>query len=184
MGVRIEVERKGGFEKLMNLVGDPAQIQRAMSRGLNEHIRAQERQATNIVGAQTGLGAGRVRRVTTAIPSTPGAVMQALVRVNDKAIPAGAETRRSWNRSMAGAVHGDWPTYTRKGGLMAGTFMAKGAIYARTSKKRGPLKKIWGPVLPNELLRKDMPAYPAAERLVNADLERRVMRAVMFEFGL
>lgn len=185
MGIRINVEneRLKEFQVILQKLGDGAAIQQALARGLNEHIRQQEKQAVTMVSAQTGIARGRVQSISQARFASPGASMTAEVQFRDKPIGAGALTSRTWNRSMAGAKHGDWPGYTKKGGSMKGTFMAKGVIFRRTSKARLPIQRVWGPVLPNELLREDMPAFPAAGRLVDADLEKRVIRNVMFAFG-
>jgi hypothetical protein len=56
-------------------------------------------------------------------------------------------------------------------------------LYRRTSLKRFPIVKVWGPVLPNELLRQDMPARKQADGLVGADLEKSVVRSIMHAFG-
>lgn len=188
MGLRIDVraERSKEFESLIRGLENTAQMQHALARGLNEHIRKQEQQAVTMVAAQTGVGAGRVKAISRVKTAWPARSMEAAVEFRDSAIPAGALTRRSWNRGMPGARHGDWPSYTRKGGLMKGTFTVRqygGAIFRRIGKSRGPIARVWGPVLPNELLREDMPAYPQAGVLVQTDLERRVIRSVMYAFG-
>lgn len=185
MGVTIRIEgaRLREFELIIKKLGEGRLIQQAMAKGLNEHIRHQEKQAVTMVGAQTGLGRGRVQSISSIRFATPAPAMSAEIQFSDHAISAGSLTSRAWNRGMPGAKHGDWPSYTKKGGMMKGTFMAKGTIFRRTSSARLPIVKVWGPVLPNELLREDMPAYPAAGRLVDADLEKRVIRSVMYAFG-
>jgi hypothetical protein len=41
MGIKIEVERKASFERLMQFAADQQQVQRAMSRGRTEHVQRQ-----------------------------------------------------------------------------------------------------------------------------------------------
>jgi hypothetical protein len=175
--------RLAEFTGFIRGLGSDAVTQGAMARGLNEHIVRQEKQAITTLAASTGLTAGYVGGATTHRKAAPGPSMSAAVVVKGGAIPAGKMTKMEWNRGMIGARHGDWPTYSRRGGQTRGTFIGKGVIYKRLGKDRTKLKKISGPVLPNELLRRDMPTYPAAEGLANADLQRSVIRALMHAHG-
>jgi hypothetical protein len=175
--------RLAEFEAIVKgLASDPIN-QVAMARGLNEHIVRQEKQAQISLAASTGIPKGHVDSVTTHRKAVPGPTMSAAVRVQDTPIRAGKMTSMQWNRGMTGARHGDWPTYTKKGGQTKGTFIGKGVIYRRIGKDRNKLQPIWGPVLPNELLKPSMPTYPAAIGLANADLQRAVVRSLMHAHG-
>ncbi|MCZ8103992.1 MAG: hypothetical protein O9972_39625 [Burkholderiales bacterium] len=152
-------------------------LRAAAARGLNEHIRLQERQAVRLLSAQTRIPQGRVQRVTKAsFASGSGAgALEASVDVNDAAIPLGKETSRSWSRSAGGATAGDWRTHTYKSTFIVPRY--GGAIFVRRpGAKKYPIIRVWGPVLPNELRRPSQPTLPAAFRLANTDLEARVLK--------
>lgn len=163
------------------------QLRRAAQRGFNEHLRLQERMTIKVMAASTIRNTGRVDKATSVrLAGGGGASDEGAIRVQDKPIAAGLYTSRSWSRSMTGAKHGDWPGFSARGGSMKGTFVIKkygGAIFKRTGDKRFPVKKIWGPFLPNELLRNDMPTLKNAKRLVDQDLQARVLRHLAMALG-
>jgi len=156
-------------------LGKTAEIKRGMSRALGEHLRMQERQAVTLLAAQTSLPGSRVGGTTRVRHSSSSLVGR--LQVRDESVPLGELTSRSWSRDAVGATAGDW-----KGETYPHTFTVQrygGRIYKRTSSKRFPIVKVWGPLLPNELLRPDMPTRPAMERLVESDLVPRVLRHVV-----
>lgn len=153
------------------------EIRAAAARGLNEHIRLQQRQAVRLMASQTRLSQGRVARVTKAINASPGGTMEAAVEVVDAAIPLGKETSRSWSRSATGATAGDWRSHTYPASFMVRKY--GGDIFARKpGSKKWPIIRLWGPVLPNELRRPNQPTYQGAVRLASTDLEARVVRHI------
>lgn len=185
MKIRAEFERSSEIFRLLAKLSDGS-LRSAAAAGLNEHADQQRKDAIVRMAAQTGVsrtrvaGVTRVRRASGAAP-----VMEAAIETRDRYIPAGTYTYTRWNRTMVGAVHGDWPGSPRK--PLRGTFtVAKygGRIYRRLGSARGPIGPVSGPVLPSELLRADMPTRPAAEAFAAIDLERRVTRAVMNALGL
>jgi len=184
MATRVDVKltRTDTFERVVRALGNAPEIRGAMARGLNEHLRKQHSQAKTLIAVQTGIGQGIVASGASVRFANAGS-LEGAIRQQGGAFEAGEKTSRSWSRSDPGAKHGDWPTYTNKGGRMKDTFMANGKIYRRTTSKRLPIARVWGPVLPNEMMRQDMPARAGADRLVGADLERSVIRAIMHAFG-
>jgi hypothetical protein len=176
MGVQIEAKTRFSVDFLINGLSNSAAIQQAAARGLNEHIRLQERNAVNFLGAFTNQGSGRVAAVTKSVKAAPGAAMSALVVTKDKAIAAGEHTGRTWSRSAPGATHRDW-----KGQMLPRTFTVArwgGAIFQRKSSKRFPLQKIWGPILPNELRKESRPNVKRMRDFAERDVLPRVMRHV------
>ncbi|MDQ0301373.1 hypothetical protein [Ancylobacter polymorphus] len=150
------------------------EMKRGLSRAMGEHLRLQERQAVTLLSAQTKLPGGRVGGATR-IRFTSGSIVGRL-QVRDQSVPLGELTSRSWSRSAPGASAEDWNSKTYEGTFIVPRF--GGRIYRRTGKGRFPIRKVWGPLLPNELLRPDMPARPAMERLVESDLAARALRHV------
>lgn len=154
MGMKFEGKVTVSFDALITKLSSP-EMQRGAAIGLNEHIREQEKRAANFIAGYTNQPQGLVKGATSSVKATPGAVMSAKVVVKYPRISAGENTHRSWTRGSAGAVHGDW-----RGRVSPGSFtIAKwdGAIFKRTTSKRYPLKKIWGPILASELTQEDRP---------------------------
>lgn len=181
MRVYVDTSGMNALREYLKRLDNPA-LARAMRQGLNEHVRLQERQAVTMVSGQTKIPTGRVKSISRVMAARGGGgAMQAGVEFKDAAIPLGEHTFRSWSRAMPGASAGDWTTKT-----YPGTFAVPrwgGRIYKRISKGRFPIQRIWGPVLPNELLRPTQPALPAARRLADTDLERRVLKHVLNALG-
>ena len=178
------------FQLIARLEGGHVQI--AAARGLNEHADEQRRQAVTVMTAKTGLPKGRVASVTRTVRAVPGASMEAMVRVTDRAIGLHEYGAPTWARdlspkpgrgavsSMRGAEATGWnrrKTYT-------GSFVAKGKVIIRTSDDRFPLKMLSGPVLANELTDMKKSTAPGAQRLAGMDMERRVMRHMQVALGL
>lgn len=176
MAVQIDVKSRFTLDILINGLSASQEVQQAAARGLNEHIRLQERNAVNFLGAFTNQGSARVAGVTKSVKAAPGPAMSALVVVNDKAIAAGEHTGRSWSRSAPGATHRDW-----KGQTLPRTFTVArwgGAIYERTSSTRKPIRKIWGPILANELRKESRPNIGRMRAFAERDVLPRVLRHV------
>ncbi len=160
---------------------DSPEMRIAGARGLNEHIRIQEKDSIATVAAQTKIPPGRVKKISSVKLAAPAAMMSAAVEFKDQAIPLGEYTYRHWSRSSPGARAGDWGGKTHKGAFTVERY--GGRIFRRTGKQRGPIQGLWGPVLPNELLRRDMPNLKAREAFAASDLEQRVLRAMLHVFG-
>ena len=166
---------KRALAQLSANLGNTPGIRRGMSRAMGEHLRLQERQAVTLLSSQTSLPGGRVGGAVRVRHSSSALVGR--LQVRDESVPLGELTSRSWSREAPGATAGDWA-----GRTYPGTFTVQrygGRIYKRAGKERFPIKKVWGPLLPNELLRADMPTRPAMERLVETDLVPRVLRHVV-----
>lgn len=156
-------------------------IRRAAARGLNEHARAQERNTINFLTGYTNQPKGVVQKAAKVIHAGAGGMMSAKVTMTAAAIPAGQYTGRSWSPGSAGASHRDW-----QGRTLPRTFTVKkwgGAIFQRQGKKRFPLWKIWGPVLPAELLQEDRPNIARMRAYMDRDLLPRVMGHVSRAIG-
>ncbi|KAB0269052.1 hypothetical protein [Microvirga brassicacearum] len=184
-GIRVSVDksRVTDLKTLIKRLEGP-EIRSAAARGLNEHVRLQERQAVRLLSAQTKIPAGRVAAVTKSVKASAsgGSSMEASVDVRDASIPLGQFTYRSWSRGDAGASAGDWNGKTYKGSFTIAKY--GGAIFARRpGAKKWPVIRLWGPLLPSELRRADMPTLPAAQRLADTDLERRVLRHLVNVLG-
>lgn len=166
--------RKALATLALNLRKTP-EMRRGLSRAMGEHLRLQDRQAVTLLAAQTKLPGGRVSGATNVRHS--GSSLVGRLQVRDSSVPLGELTSRSWSRSAPGATAGDWDTRTYEGTFIVPRF--GGRIYRRTSKARFPIRKVWGPLLPNELLRPDMPTRPAIERLVESDLAERALKHIV-----
>jgi hypothetical protein len=184
MGLKINVDasRMATLTAFVGKLQDSEAMRLAMSQGLNEHLAKQKTDTITTVAAQTGLPKGMVE-AGASVRRSSAATLTGAVVMKGGAVFAGAKTSRSWSKGDAGAKHGDWPTYTRKGGMMAHTFIAYGRIMRRTGKGRGPIHSVYGPVIPNEMLREDMPNMKRAEESVSMDLAKRVLRAMQARLG-
>lgn len=163
---------------------DRGELRSAAARGLNEHIRLQERQAVKLMAAQTKIGAGRVQSVTKPnfASGAGGGSLEASVDVRDASIPLGQETSRSWSRSASGATAGDWRSHVYPHSFIIRRY--GGAIFARKpGAKKYPVIRLWGALLPNELRRSNQPTFQGAVRLANTDLETRVLRHLSLVFS-
>ncbi|WP_342361393.1 hypothetical protein [Terrarubrum flagellatum] len=185
MGLKIDarIDRPADLASISKLLGGPA-MQAAGARALTEHSEQQEKRSAAFISGFTGVPIGRIRGVMKVRPAAPGAVMESAVELKDAAIPLGEFTYRSWSRSMPGATHGDWPGSGKR--TLPGTFSVPrygGMIYRRATSKRFPIVKVWGPVLPNELAKKERPNYPLAEAFAAQDLAPRVIRHIMSAMG-
>lgn len=174
--IEFKVDRAGrrALAQLSLALTKTTEVKRGLSRAMGEHLRLQDRQAVTLLSAQTKLPSARVSGATSIRHSSSSLVGR--LRVRDESVPLGELTSRSHSRSAPGATAGDWDTKTYDGTFIVPRF--GGRIYRRTGKGRFPIRKVWGPLLPNELLRRDMPTLPAIERLVEQDLAARALRHV------
>ena len=170
--ISASAERSQGLEALVVSLGS-AKIQMAAAQGLNEHVRLQERQVIRVLSAQTSIPGGHVQAVTRTRLAGAGGGDAAII-VEDAPIPAGKMTSISWSRGAAGARIGDWG-----GKMLRRSFTIRrygGAVFIRKpGAKKYPIVRAWGPVLPNEMLRKDQPNIKQMQRLRDRDLEKRVL---------
>jgi hypothetical protein len=182
MGVKIQiaVNRAAGIGTFVQRLDSPA-MRLAAARGLNEHIRVQEKDSVATVAAGTKIPASRVARISKVRLASPAGAMDAAVVFTDQAIPLGEFTYRAWSRGMLGARAGDWRGQTYRGAFTIAAY--GGRIYRRRGSQRGPLQMLWGPVLPSELMRRDMPNLKAREAFAERDLERRVVSNMLHAFG-
>lgn len=178
--IRVEVSRMGEIGAFVRRLDSP-EARLAAARGLNEHIVIQERDSVATVSAQTRIPHGRVKSISRVRRARPAAAMEAAVQFNDAAIPLGEHTYRVWNRSMPGARAGDWRGKTHHGAFTVARY--GGRIFRRVGSARGPIQMLWGPVLPNELLRRDMPNLAQREAFAQTDLEQRVIKNMLHAFG-
>jgi hypothetical protein len=178
--IQVRAERMGDLGTFVRRLDSP-EMRIAGARGLNEHIRQQEKDSIATVSGQTRVPASRVKSISRVRLTSPSAFMSAAVEFRDKAIPLGEYTYRAWSRSMPGARAGDWGGKTHKGAFTVSRY--GGRIFRRTGKSRFPIQQLWGPVLPNELLRRDMPNLRQREAFAARDLEQRVLRNMLHVFG-
>lgn len=164
----------GRLAASMSKLKDQSPIRQALS----EHMRLQERQAVQSLRAQTSIPAGRVKSVTRSSVGGGGTAMSGKVTVADAPIPLA-----KYGKGEEGSV-GVQASGWGKRRVFPGTFIVSrygGNIYRRLTKKRFPIKRLWGPFLPNELLREDGDSRVVrmARRLAERDLEKRVMDAIL-----
>lgn len=184
MGLKIRVEdvRVDGLKAMQAALGGGA-IQEGARLGLNEHVDEQRRQSVVRISAFTGVPQGYVGSKTRTLKATGGTTMVAGVETKDKALNIAQFGKATWSRSMPGAEVSGWNV--RK--IYPGAFVAKGKVLKRKTDKRFPLKAIWGPVLANELLRRDwksaVPNPVMAERFMEQDLAARVLRITAVKLG-
>lgn len=176
MTIQIEGRITASLDLFINGLANSQAIQAGAALGLNEHIRLQEKNAVNFIAAFTRQPKGIVGGATRSVKAAPGPVMSAKVVTEYPAIPAGQHTGRSWDRSAPGATHGDW-----KGQMLPRTFTVArwgGAIYERTGSSRKPIRKMWGPVLGNELAKENRPNLGRMEAFMSRDALNRIMKQV------
>ena len=178
----VDAKRLDTLTALMSGIGD-GRIQHAAALGLNEHAGEQRRQSVVRVSSFTGIPVGYVGGKTRVRPAAPAPVMDARVVTRDAAFNIAKFGGASWNRSMSGAQATGWNVRR----IYPGSFMAKGKVLRRKGEARYPLKAIWGPVLANELVRRDwksaVPNPVMAERYMQADLAQRVLRITAVKLG-
>lgn len=190
MGIKIDarLERGAGFTRLIEGLGTPKLMQ-AAAAGLNEHMRLQEKQLIRVTAGQTSIREGRIKQVTRLRGAGAGARSEAAVVVADGAIPLGRET--SLTAVSGGVRSGDWVKHpTHKGAFIIKKW---GGAFVRRSgdpttregrKKKRAVAKLWGPVLPSEVLRTDQPAFQNFERFALSDMQQRVLKRVLLSLGL
>jgi hypothetical protein len=179
-GVKVDarIERVHEMISFMRRV-QGADMRAAMARGLSEHAEEQRRQSIVRITNFTGIPAGRISSKTKVIKARPSALMEARIENRDQAISLGEYGAPTWSRSMAGASATAW----NKRHTFPGTFVANGEVYVRRTKKRLPLNKLFGPVIPNELAKPSRPNVPAAQAYLAMDLEKRVTRHIIVALG-
>lgn len=185
--IKIETTVIGTFE--ISGISDPAMMQAAMI-GLRKHMRLQERSAISFLGGFTSQGAGYVAGKTKMWVTGGAGGAVGVIQVTDKPFGAGIRTGRSWTRGSAGATHRDW-----KGKLSKRTFIVRrwgGNIFSRLPKdpttragrrKERFVKKIWGPVLRNELRKENRPNVPRMRALAERDALNTIMAEIARVMG-
>lgn len=191
MGIKIDarLERGTGWTRLIDGLGTP-KLQAAAAAGLNEHMRLQERNTVRTLGGQTSIPGGRVKSVTRTKPAKAGQQTSASLVVADKAIALGQLTGNTQDGS--GVRSGDWvkhPSHKgafiiRRWGNLAFVRRAGDPTTREGRSKKRALQKLWGPVLPSELLREDQPTFPNFERFALSDMQERVLKRVMLALGV
>lgn len=192
MGVKVRVEttRMTDLRTLAVSLGSDT-LQQAAALGLNEHTQEQKRQSVVRISAFTGVPAGYVRSKASVLNATAGGTMNSEVRVRDKALNVAQFGKPVWSQAMPGAEITGWNVRR----MWKGVFVRNGKAYKyagtmdprRGREGRYPIKQIWGPVLPNELIRRDWrsatPNPEMAERYMASDLTSRVFRIMAVKMG-
>lgn len=178
MTIKVEYRRSKEFRGIVKKMSSPV-MQQAGARGLNEHAKEQQRQATLRMSKGTGVPRSRFSSKTRVIKASPGKVMLAKVVNNDVAVSLAEYGNPVWNRSMPGVQ----ATMNRTK-IYKGSFMAKGQIYVRKSKERYPLKMLSHIVPANELVNEGRSNAAGADRFARLDLEKRVLRHTLRAIGV
>jgi hypothetical protein len=170
--------------------GETPAIRQAIARAMNEHLRMQERNAVRTISYQTMVPQGRVGSVTRVFHAS-AASLSGHVEVADAAIPIKKYgVVRTGQRTGYATMHGVRSITAWRGtARYFGAFVVPafgGNVFRRVGRKsgdakgsRGPIQKVWGPVLPNELLRSDQPNFPQMVTFAQIDLTRRIQAAIL-----
>lgn len=152
----------------------------AISQALNKVGAKAKTQSKRVLAAQTSYKVGYVASITTEVKSGPATLTHRLKMV-DTAHNIGILGAK---QTKAGVVVTAWG----KKQLYEGTFIIKkwGGVYKRKGERRFPLKSIYAPVLPNELVRNDAHGKHAKAftKLANDTLADQILKQVAYQLGL
>ena len=130
----------------------PAQINQVISRVLNHVGGTARTKVKTALAKQTGLKAGTVDVGLRSIKATPGRQSYEIV-ASGRPISLAQFDPRQTRRGVSARPWG-------KRRLFPSTFIVRslsGQVFRRESKARLPIVKLWGPSLPRELLRDNVP---------------------------
>jgi hypothetical protein len=180
MGIKFSgsLKRSTSLVTFLAKLDSPA-LSRAVARGLNEHAEEQRRISVKGIVSYTGVPNSRVSRVTKTVKAGVSSTLIAKVVTADKAIGLEEYGSPVWSRSMPGVEATAW----NRRQIFDGTFMARGMVFHRVGASRMPIRKLYGPVLANELAKPDRPNVPRARAFAELDLKKRVYRQILRELG-
>lgn len=171
-----------GIETIDALAGrvegaDAKLLARATNREMNREKTAVRRAMVRASGAPYS----RVMRGTKTFPATPGSLEYSIVSEDEPTSLADYSARET----RAGVTAAPWRVRRTFGGsfMMGGRMQERvtldlgGHVYMRTGKERFPIVKMWGPILPREMLREDGAPLQAWHDGVGR-LQERVLREV------
>jgi len=143
----------------------------ALSRALNWTGNKARTAAGRKLAEQTGLRYGKVRAEIRTYPSKPHD-LEYSIGVSGRAIPLAEFNARQTRAGVSAA-----PWATRR--VFPHTFIVDrlgGQVFVREGKERLPIRKLWGPALPKELVKDEVPK--AWEEVAKRDFPGRVLHEV------
>jgi hypothetical protein len=183
-----ELER---IQRLYAIIG--AETPTLLARVLNHTGDVAGTRVTRALAKQMGLQYGRVRSELRRYPARPTALNFDIVgqgghlslRVfNARQLRSGVQAR-PWGKTRVFEgtfIPGRW-SVSQRGGRVRSSFTpsesAGGQVYVRTGDARLPIRKLWGPAIPRELVR-DASAYEffaTARERMPARIEHELIRA-------
>lgn len=163
--IRVDWQGLGAIRELMMRASKVSP--QAASRALNRTIDTARTDVTRALVAQTGLKYGRVRRVSSTLRSS-AASLTAELRTRDGYTSLKDFSARQTKRGVSAA-----PWSRRQ--VFDGTFMIKvygGHVYKREGAARFPIQRLYGPAVPNEMVRGQ--SRQAFYRAVETELPKRL----------
>lgn len=139
----------------------------ATSRALNRTIDVARTNVTRALVSQTGLKFGRVRKATSVLRSSSTS-LSAELRARDGYTSLRDFGARQTKRGVSAAPWGRRQVFD-------GAFIVKlygGHVYKREGRKRFPIQKLYGPAIPNEMVKGQ--SRQAFYRAVETELPKRL----------
>lgn len=170
--LRIEVDARSlvRLEEAFRKAGN--QAPHAIRRALNWTGDRATTLVTRALAKQTGAKYGAVKSALKQVRANYGTLAYRIV-ARGPAIPLNAFGARQTRKGVSAA-----PWNTRR--VFPHTFIVPafgGNVFVRETSKRAPLKKLWGPAIPNELVRGE--SKEAFERTVATQLPARLEHEIM-----
>lgn len=170
-GIQIEFDASDliKFEQVFRKIGN--QAPHAIRRALNHTGDKARTQVARQLVKQTGATYGAVRAALNSRPASYGNLRYEIV-ARGSAISLKHFSARQTKPGVTAA-----PWNMRR--VFPHTFIVKklgGHVFVRTSRKRFPIKKLWGPAIPNELVRGHTPIVFNAT--VQAELPSRLAHEI------
>jgi hypothetical protein len=166
-GLDVKVDTSG-FDKMATIfLATGRNIVPALSRAINHTGDKARTQVTRALVKQTGLKYGRVKET---IRTFPASFTRLLYRIVSR---GGYVSLKEFGARQTSEGVSAAPWSRRR--VFAHTFIVPsmgGHVFERTTSKRFPLRKLWGPAVPAELV-KDA-SLKAFEATVNAELPARL----------
>lgn len=145
----------------------PARAAKIMQMSVNDAGNAARTQVVRALARQMGLPFGTVRQALVTKPATPAGMDYAILS------RGGYLSLRSFGAEQRRAGVSARPWGNRR--IFRGTFVVRslgGQVYRRTTSARFPIVKLWGPAMPQELVRGAVPK--AFEETIRARLPARL----------
>lgn len=176
MAVIFDVDARAFDELAAKVAAIGRDVRPALARALNHTGDKARTQVIRALVKQTGAKYGAVRKALTSRPATAGAPVYRIIAQGPYL------SLKEFGARQTGAGVSAAPWGRRR--VFAHTFIVPalgGHVFERKGKARLPLRKLWGPALPKELVKDQTKA--AFETTVAVELPRRVAHEIEAVLG-